>query len=63
MASASVSVDCEKITGEQKPIWKSIGFDEINLSYTEKGKNLLKVLKSMSNSLSLNENFVLNIPR
>jgi hypothetical protein len=53
MSSASVSVDCEKVTGEQKPIWKSIGFDEINLSYTEKGKNLLKVLKGMSNSLSL----------
>jgi hypothetical protein len=47
MASTVVSVDCENITGELKHIWTSIGFDEINWSYTERGKNLLKILKGM----------------
>jgi len=52
MASTTVSVDCENVTGELKHIWSSIGFDEINLSYTERGKNLLKILKGMPSSLS-----------
>ncbi len=55
MASATVSVDCEKVTGELKPIWASIGFDEINLSYTESGKNLLNIFKSMPSSLSFTD--------
>ncbi len=47
MTSATVSVDCANVTGELKHIWTSIGFDEINWSYTERGKILLKVLKGM----------------
>ena len=43
-SSAIVSVDCENVTGELEHIWRSIGFDEINWSYTERGKNLLKIL-------------------
>ncbi len=61
MTSANVSVNCENVTGELKHIWSSIGFDEINLSYTERGKNLLKVLKGMTSSLSFtdtNSNFL-----
>ncbi len=46
-STALVSVDCQNVTGELKHIWTSIGFDEINWSYTERGKNLLKVLKGM----------------
>ncbi len=59
MASAVVvSIDCEKVTGELKHIWSSIGFDEINASYTEKGKNLLQVLKGMPSSLSFTDIFL-----
>lgn len=42
-----VTVDCGNITGDLKHIWTSIGFDEINWSYTERGKNLLQVLKGI----------------
>jgi hypothetical protein len=55
-STALVSVDCEKITGELKHIWTSIGFDEINWSYTERGKDLLRILKGMkiiSNKINL----------
>jgi hypothetical protein len=51
-STALVSVDCEDITGELKHIWTSIAYDEINACYTERGKNLLKVLKGKPNSLS-----------
>jgi hypothetical protein len=44
-STAIISVDCENITGELKHIWTSIAYDEINACYTERGKNLLKVLK------------------
>ncbi len=57
MASTTASVDCENVTGELKHIWSSIGFDEINLSYTERGKNLLKVLKGMPSSLLFTDMF------
>jgi hypothetical protein len=55
MASATVSVDCENVTGELKHIWSSIDFDEINASYTERGKNLLKLLKGMLDSQSFTD--------
>jgi hypothetical protein len=42
-----IQVDCQNITGELNHIWTSIGFDEINWSYTERGKDLLTTLKSM----------------
>jgi hypothetical protein len=45
--TAVVSVDCENVTGELKHIWTSIGFDEINWSYTEREKDLLKILKDI----------------
>ncbi len=57
MASTVVSIDCENVTGELKHIWTSIGFDEINWSYTERGKNLLKILKGMKIQLD----FILRI--
>jgi hypothetical protein len=47
-STAIISVDCENITGELKHIWTSIAYDEINACYTERGKNLLKVLKGKS---------------
>jgi hypothetical protein len=48
MASTStIQIDCENITGELEHIWTSIGFDEINWSYSERGKDLLKILKGI----------------
>ena len=52
-STANVSVDCENITGELKHIWTSIAYDEINACYTERGQNLLKVLKGKSNPFPL----------
>jgi len=52
VSTAVVSVDCENITDELKHIWTAIAYDEINACYTERGKNLLKVLKGKSSSLS-----------
>ncbi|CAF1470843.1 unnamed protein product, partial [Rotaria sordida] len=43
---ATITIDCENVIGDLKHIWTSIGFDEINWSYTERGKNLLKILKN-----------------
>lgn len=52
-STATVTVDCENITGELKHIWTSIAYDEINACYTERGLNLVKVLKGKLNSLPL----------
>lgn len=49
-STALIQVDCQNVTGELKHIWRSIGFDEINWSYTERGKDLLKTLKGKKNT-------------
>ena len=41
----NIEVNCKHSIGEVKHIWTSIGFDEINWSYTARGKYLLKTLK------------------
>lgn len=41
----NIGVDCMRSVGELQHIWTSIGFDEINWSYTERGNYLLKILK------------------
>lgn len=46
-----IQVDCQNVTGELRHIWRSIGFDEINWAYTERGKDLLKILKGMTEQL------------
>lgn len=56
-STAVVSVDCENVTGELKHIWTSIGFDEINWSYTERGKDLLQILKG----LKMQRNFIFKL--
>ena len=43
--STEIIVDCENVIGELKHIWTSIGFDEINWCYTERGKDLLRIYK------------------
>jgi hypothetical protein len=43
--TTNIQVDCNNVIGELRHIWTSIGFDEINWSYTERGKDLLKTLK------------------
>ncbi len=43
--ATKIQVDCKNVIGELRHIWTSIGFDEINWSYTERGKHLLKTLK------------------
>jgi len=48
-----VSIDCAKQIDDLRHIWNSIGFDEINWSYTERGRDLLQTLKSMRNYLDM----------
>ncbi|WP_299039343.1 GH39 family glycosyl hydrolase [uncultured Pseudokineococcus sp.] len=40
--SAAVEVDAAADRGEMRPIWASIGYDEINWTYTPTGKRLLR---------------------
>jgi hypothetical protein len=49
--TTKIEVDCKNVIGELKHIWTSIGFDEINWSYTERGTNLLKTLKGNTNKI------------
>ena len=42
-----IEVDCGIHIGDLKPIWRSIGYDEINWTYTPRGKRLLKQVKAL----------------
>ena len=42
-----IEVDCSQWMGEMKRIWRSIGYDEINLTYTPRGKDIFQVLKQV----------------
>ncbi len=56
--TTKIEVDCTNVTGELRHIWTSIGFDEINWSYTERGKYLLKTLKGKKpNNISYEQDF------
>jgi len=43
---AIIIVDCSDWQGELKRIWTSIGYDEINWTYTPRGKTLYRTLSS-----------------
>lgn len=45
---ANIQVHCDQSLGELKRIWSSIGYDEINWTYTERGKYLLRKLSDIS---------------
>ena len=45
---ATVRVDCREWHGELKRIWTSIGYDEINWTYTPRGKALYRTLRDMA---------------
>jgi xylan 1,4-beta-xylosidase len=46
--SATLRVDCAAWLGPLRHIWTSIGFDEINWTYTPRGKELLKTLRELA---------------
>ncbi|WP_205856875.1 GH39 family glycosyl hydrolase, partial [Phytoactinopolyspora endophytica] len=46
--SAVVRVDASSDAGELTPIWASIGYDEINWTYTPSGKRLLRTVGEFS---------------
>lgn len=48
--SATVTVDAGADIGELTPLWRSIGYDEINWTYTPTGKRLLQTFKDFSGS-------------
>ncbi len=45
---ASITVDCDRWLGELRRIWASIGFDEINWTYTGRGKALFATLHELA---------------
>ena len=47
MRDARVSVDFGRVVGPLKPIWRSIGYDEINWTYTRRGRDLYKSLSDV----------------
>ena len=46
--TASIHVDCDRWQGELRRIWASIGFDEINWTYTSRGKALFGTLHQLA---------------
>jgi xylan 1,4-beta-xylosidase len=44
---ATISVDCRRQLGQLKRIWTSIGYDEINFTYTTRGKRLYRTLRDV----------------
>lgn len=47
MKQASVKVDCSKKLGKIDRIWRSIGYDEINWTYTPTGKDIYRQIKEL----------------
>lgn len=41
-------VDCENRIGKLSPIWRSFGYDEINWTYTPRGKRIFKEIGKLS---------------
>ena len=46
--TTALRVDCSAWQGELPRIWTSIGYDEINWTYTPRGKALLRTLKDLA---------------
>ena len=45
-----ITVNADSTLGEIDPIWRSIGYDEINWTYLENGRKLLAELKKLGNN-------------
>jgi xylan 1,4-beta-xylosidase len=45
---ATIEVDCADFQGALKRIWASIGYDEINWTYTPRGKALYRTLRNLA---------------
>lgn len=48
MPTTQIVVDCSKKTHKLVPIWRSFGYDEINWTYTPRGKRALKEIGDLS---------------
>jgi len=48
MKEVLVKVDCSKEQGELNRIWRSIGYDEINWTYTPIGKDIYRQIKELN---------------
>lgn len=48
MTTAHLTVDCSLALGRLERIWASIGYDELNWTYTPRGKALYRVLHSFA---------------
>lgn len=48
MEKIYASIDCSKITGPLRRIWRSFGYDEINWTYTPRGKRIFNEISKLS---------------
>ena len=48
IGQASVRVDCGVWHGPVRRIWTSFGYDELNWTYTPKGKHALRVIGALA---------------
>jgi len=48
LTKAVITIDCDNYLGNLNRIWASIGYDEINWTYTRRGKNLFRILKEIA---------------
>ncbi|MHB8618615.1 MAG: GH39 family glycosyl hydrolase, partial [Chloroflexota bacterium] len=49
MSEASVTVDFSRRIGPLRPVWRSIGYDEINWTCTSRGRRLYETLGTIFN--------------
>lgn len=50
MNITEISIDCSKIIGSLLPIWRSFGYDEINWTYTRRGKRIFNEFSKLSSA-------------
>jgi len=43
-----IIIDCQKTIGPLRPIWRSFGYDEINWTYTPRGKRIFNEISKLS---------------
>lgn len=50
VATASIEIDASRATGSLTRLWESVGFDEINWTYTPTGRHLLRTFGDLTST-------------
>lgn len=48
MPDINIEIDCNAAVGSLRPIWRSFGYDEINWTYTPRGKQVFREISKLS---------------